>query len=464
MHLCYNFSLKIYEDCEHLMILIARGIKWYGLYFFLILLPLFTAIVSKPDRISRPLLVEIAVGAGFIGFSLMALEFALISRIEPAAEPFGEDSLQLFHNLMGIAALGFVLAHPVMLFIAGYPAACWLNPFSGCANIATWTAALSVFILLLLIGSSIWRKQLGLRYELWYSFHGIFALVVLSSALVHIFIIGRYTSTAIMKVAWLVYGVLIVGLIIWYKIYTPLKNWKRPWKIVENRIEHGDARTLVLEPLGHDGWAFEAGQFAWIKTGRTPLHVGQHPISLSSMGDVSPGGQVAFTIKNLGDWSGKEIPALKPGDRVWLDGPHGVFTLDRNQAMGYVLIGGGVGITPLYSMLQTMAEREDVRPTLLYYGASDVESLFFWEELSALYASGRLNLTFVPVISNPQEGWEGETGFINAAIMKKYLPKQYKRFMYLICGPKPLMDAMEEALPELGVPPHNIITERFDMV
>jgi predicted ferric reductase len=394
----------------------------------------------------------------------MALEFALVSRIQPAAEPFGEDSLQLFHNLMGTAALGFVLAHPVLMFISGYPVSCWVNPFTSCANIATITAALAVYILLILIGSSIWRKQLRLPYEIWYILHGIFSLAVLASALVHIFIIGRYTSTAVMKLAWAVYGVLIIGLIIRYKIYIPLKNWRRPWEVVENRIERGDARTLVLKPVGHDGWTFEAGQFAWIKTGRTPMHLGQHPISISSKGDLAPGGQVAFTIKNLGDWSGKEVPALKPGKRVWLDGPYGVFTMDRNQSMGFVLIGGGVGITPLYSMLQTMAEREDVRPVLLFYGASDLESLTFTDELYALASSGQLNLTYVPVLNNPPDSWEGETGFINARIMEKVLPKQYKRFMYLICGPEPLMDAMEQALPELGVPPHQIITERFDMV
>jgi len=127
------------------MILIARGIKWYGLYFFLILLPLVTAFISSPDRLSQSFLVEAAVAAGFIGFSLMALEFALISRIDSAAEPFGEDSLQLFHNLMGIAALGFILAHPIMLLIAGYPASCWLNPISPCANVApgrrTWRSS-----------------------------------------------------------------------------------------------------------------------------------------------------------------------------------------------------------------------------------------------------------------------------------------------------------------------------------
>jgi predicted ferric reductase len=172
---------------------------------------------------------------------------------------------------------------------------------------------------------------------------------------------------------------------------------------------------------------------------------------------------VALTIKNLGDWSGDEVPAIKPGDRAWLDGPHGVFTLDRNQAMGYVLIGGGVGITPLYSMLQTMVTREDSRPVLLFYGARNPEQMIFLDELTELERVGDLNLRFVPVFSGPDEDWEGETGYLNAEIMGRYLPKQYRRFMYLICGPKPLMDGMEQALPELGVPPHSVLTERFDM-
>ena len=446
------------------MILIARGIIWYGIYLFLILLPLLTGMISNPDRISQPLLVEIAVGAGFIGFSLMALEFALISRIEAAAQPFGEDSLQLFHNLMGVVALSFVLAHPLLLFVSGYPVSCWLNPFSACAHIATQTAFLSVVILLLLIGLSLWRKQLRIRYEVWYVFHGIFALAVIFAALVHIFIIGRYTSTALMKVVWILYSLLIVGLVIWYKIYTPLKNWRTPWRILENRIERGDSRTLVLEPVGHAGWSFEPGQFAWVKTGRTPFHLGQHPISISSQADLPTGGPVSFTIRNLGDWSGEDVPALQPGERVWLDGPHGVFTLDRNQGMGYVLIGGGVGITPLYSMLQTMRARGDIRPVLLFYGANDKQGMTFLEELEALAASEQLNMTFVPVLNTADQDWQGETGYINAEILKRYLPEQYKRFVYLICGPKPLMDAMEIALPELGVPPQNVLTERFDMI
>ena len=126
------------------MTLIVRGIVWFGLYLFLILLPLATAALAAPDRVSPGIIAEIGVGAGFVGLSLMCLEFALISRIKTAAQAFGEDSLQLFHNLMGMVALLFLLAHPILLIIYGYPANCWLNPFSGCANVVSRSAALAL--------------------------------------------------------------------------------------------------------------------------------------------------------------------------------------------------------------------------------------------------------------------------------------------------------------------------------
>ena len=78
-------------------------------------------------------------------------EFALISRIKSAAAAFGEDALQQFHNTMGMVALGFLLAHPILLVISGYPAKCWLNPFASCANLATRTAALALYALILLV-------------------------------------------------------------------------------------------------------------------------------------------------------------------------------------------------------------------------------------------------------------------------------------------------------------------------
>ncbi len=215
------------------MVYIARGIIWYGMYLFLVLLPLGTALVSNPDRTSPSFTTSLGIAAGFIGFSLMALEFTLISRIESAAEPFGEDSLQLFHNLMGVIALAFILAHPTLLILSEYPANCWLNPFSTCANTATITAALSVYVLILLIVTSLFRKKLRIKYEVWYVAHGLFAIFVIFAALVHIFTLG-FTSTPIMKVVWALHGALVLILLSWYKIYAPILNWRQKWTIFES--------------------------------------------------------------------------------------------------------------------------------------------------------------------------------------------------------------------------------------
>ena len=444
------------------MKLILRGGLWLGLYLFLVLLPLITAALFRPARISPSIQAEIAVAAGFVGYTLMALEFALISRTKAAASAFGEDSLQLFHNLMGTTALIFILAHPLLLIIDDYPANCWLNPFSACANRATVTAALALYAVLLLAITSVWRKQLRIKYEVWQAAHGLLALTAVLGALVHIFMIGRYTSMPQMQVMWALYAIVMIYLIGWIKLIRPILYWRRQWEVVENRAERGGAHTLVLRPVGHPGFDFEPGQFSWIKMGRTPFTVGGHPISMSSPGDVEPGGTVAFTIKNLGDWSGTRVPATKPGDKVWLDGPHGVFTSDREQGMGYVLIGGGVGVTPLYSICQTMAAREDVRPVYLFYGAKSWDEITFREEFEELQQ--RMNLKVVYVLEKAPEEWQGETGFISQEVLQRRLPKQYRRFIYLICGPDPLMDAMEKALPALGVPNDQIQTERFSMV
>jgi predicted ferric reductase len=440
----------------------VRGIIFFGLYFVLITLPLDIALLANTTRVPKPFIVEVAVGAGFIGFSLMAMEFALISRIEAAAHPFGEDSLQLFHNIMGVVALGLLLFHPIILVLNGYPANCWLNPFASCGNLATTTASLAVYALLILVASSIWQKRLRIPYEAWQVMHGLLALFILIASLFHIFILGRYTSTDLMKAMWLMYASIVVGLILYYKIFTPLQRWNKRWQVIENRIERGDSHTLVLKPDGHAGFSFEPGQFAWIKKGSTPFGVGQHPISFSSSGDVAPGGSVSFTIKKLGDWSGEQVPAIQSGDHMWIDGPHGVLSSDREQGMGYILIAGGIGITPLYSMCQTMAERGDARPVILFYGGENWDDLTFREELEKLKKN--LDLTIIFVLTDPAEGWTGETGFVNKEIIGRYLPEHFQRYVYFICGPTPLMDAMEAALPALGVPAERVFSERFGMV
>lgn len=438
-----------------------RGPIWFWFYRILILLPLIVGASFRGISGGRGFLIGFAIACGYVGLAIVALEFSLVARLKHVAGAFGQDALQQFHKQMGYLGALFLLAHPILLFAFGYSPQL-LNPFLA-ANAWAWRwGSIALYILLVLIGLSASHRRLRVRYEWWLFTHRWLAPLILIAATVHIFMVHGFTSTLPMQVLWIAYGSAFLSIAIYHRIYMPLLIWKRPWKVVRNVQELGGARTLVLQPFDHNRISFEPGQFAWLIIGNTPFHHEQHPISFSSSAEIASGGEVSFTIKALGDWSSNIVPKIQPGTRVWVDGPYGVFSPDLDEGPGYVLIGGGIGITPLYSMCLTMADREDVRPVLLFYAGQDSQELAFRSELDWL--SHRMNLKLVYVLERATADWQCETGRIDSVLLRRCLPKQYKRFRYFICGPPPLMDAMEQTLPALGIVPDNIHTERFDLV
>jgi predicted ferric reductase len=438
------------------------GSTWVGFYVALILFPLAAGAVFRPVGASDSLFINLAVALGYIGFAMMAMELVLLSRVKSATAAFGLDALLLVHKRIAYVALLLVLIHPLLLLPAGYP---WemmlLGPDIPWAIMLGTLAVMATALLILL---SIWRKGLRIPYELWQITHGVLAIAVLTLAAVHILEAGRYSQLMPMRIAVLLYLAVLILLFLYFRIARPLRSLWRPWRVIENQVELGRSRTLRLTPDGHSGWGFEGGQFAWLHLGRWPFSYAQHPISFSSSGErAAETGEVAFTIKALGDWSGKRVPAVQAGDRVWLDGPHGVFTIDRLQGPGYVFIAGGVGITPIYSMLATMADRGDVRPVYLFFGGGDAESLTLRDEVLALRS--RMNLEVIMALTEPPPIWAGETGRITPQMLLRYLPeKAYRRWMYIICGPTPMIDAMESVLATIDVPVEQVHAERFDMV
>ena len=128
----------------------------------------------------------------------------------------------------------------------------------------------------------------------------------------------------------------------------------------------------------------------------------------------------------------------------------------------HVLIAGGIGITPMMSMVRTLADQGDQRPVFLLYASRDWDSVTFREELEVL--KGRVDLTIVQVLANPPADWRGERGFITAEMFKRYLPTPYADHEYFICGPGVMMDAIEKALGELNVPMSKYHSERYAFV
>jgi predicted ferric reductase len=214
-----------------------------------------------------------------------------------------------------------------------------------------------------------------------------------------------------------------------------------------------------VRPDGHEGFGFKPGQFAWLTVWNSPFAIKEHPFFSSSAADS---GEFSFTVKELGDFTGM-VKEISSGERVYLDGSHGQFTVDRWGGPKNVFVAGGIGVTPIMSMLRTLADRGDRRPLLLVYASRTWEDVIFREELEGL--EERLNLRVAHVIEDPPDGWEGERGYVTAGVLDCCLPEGHEECEYFTCGPDPMMDAVERALhEEMGVPLSKIHPERYNMV
>jgi predicted ferric reductase len=426
---------------------------WVVAYLGAVLSPLVFAVIgaSQPDQ---GFWTNFSVALGFVGLAMMGLEFVLVARFKPVAAPFGQDALLQFHRQIGYAGLAFILIHFAI-------SAKWdeVTPAKAiAAPLLVWFGMASLLALIVLIATSVWRQQLRLPYEAWHVIHTVLALVLLLGALLHIFFVNEYVSSVWKQILWGLMAAAFVGLLAWVRLLKPRRALTQPWRLERVVPERGQTTTLVLRPPPGEDFRFEPGQFGWFAIGRSPFSITQHPFSFASSAERD---DVELAVKALGDFTSR-VSELEPGTTVYVDGPHGVFSIDQDEGPGFGLLAGGVGIAGLISMLRTMADREDGRPVLLFYANRDWDGVAFRDELEALKA--RLDLTLVHVLERPPEGWAGEAGYLTAGILARHLPAGYRRFQFFICGPDPMMDAAEAALIALDVPPERVHTERFDMV
>ena len=431
---------------------VVRGIAWLGVFIGICVAPLVFALMST-DRAGQGFWTDFSVALGFVGLALMGIEFALVARVKPVAEPFGTDAVIDFHRQIGYAGLAFIVIHVALsadldqaVTSGGTPARVW---FGGIAAAA----------LIVLVASSVWRRRLRLSYEVWQLLHAVLAVVAVVAALVHVLLVDYYVDSLWKQVLWSVMTAAFVWLLVWVRVLRPLRIRRRPWTVERVTPERDRTTVLTLRASGHDGMRFEPGQFAWITVGRSPFTITSHPFSFCSSAEAD--GSVEVAIKAAGDFT-SSVATVAPGTEVYLDGPHGVFSIDQYEGAGFCLIAGGVGIAPAMSMLETLADRGDARPVVLFAGNRGWDSIILRDRIDAL--TGRLDLTVVHVLEKPPPDWTGETGYLDADILARHLPAGLRRFQFFACGPTPMLHAVEAALVGIGAPADRIHTERFDWV
>ncbi len=438
----------------------ARAIGWFSFYSVIVLLPLLSMILFPLDE-PEEWIREFAIAVGFAGVAMLGLQLILTARFPFLDEPFGADIIYRFHHQISIATLGMMLLHPILIFGKDvYKFFFLLNFFD--VSLKTKAAEISILAAVVLVVISVWRKKLRItNYVAWRIWHGSLGIVAYVAVMIHILLVNNYMAQAPIRWLILIYAGITLAVLIYTRIVRPIQLHRNPWEVVSVEQERGSAYSLNLSPLGK-GIRFEPGQYAWITAWRGPFANAQHPFSFSSSAEDSD--VISFGIKELGDFTAT-IKELKPGDKIYVEGPYGGFSPDRwPDATSLILVPGGIGVSPMMSILRTMADRGDKRPIVLLYGNYDSATAAYYEEILDL--KEKLNLTVRYVLEAPQEGEDSEKGYITQQVLERYLPPEDARdgCHVFICGPGIMMNFVEASCLNLGLPISQIHSERFDLV
>jgi ferredoxin-NADP reductase len=197
-----------------------------------------------------------------------------------------------------------------------------------------------------------------------------------------------------------------------------------------------------LDKLGAQGGQFFGWRF--IAKGHA---LASHPYSLSA----SPTAHyLRITVKDLGDHS-RSMADLKPGTRVFMEGPYGAFTAGRASRKHVVLVGGGVGITPIRALMEEF--RAGVQLDVIFR-ASQADDLILREEMDYLASKSEGSIRVHYLVGSRK------IHPMDAISLKELVPRFADSDIY-ICGPAPLVEAVREAAKDLGVPKNRFHDEAF---
>jgi 3-phenylpropionate/trans-cinnamate dioxygenase ferredoxin reductase subunit len=415
---------------------------------------------SVSPSIDNGLWGRLSVLTGLLALSALVCAAVLPSRLRSLNRAFGIESVIDLHRFLGVVTTALVFAH-LACVVAADPrnvALLDLAKAPGRAQAATG----ATIALVALAALALLRRQARLSYELWRASHIAFASAALVFSAMHVWLLDQLVRDATIGALLMVMAALVIGIFGYRWAWRSMFDPSTEFVVRDVRRENATVSTLVLEPRSRGGapatsWAFAPGQFAWIRLNRSVL-AEEHPFTIASS---AHNGTTEFTIRHAGDFT-RAIRTLPQGSPVWVDGPHGAFTNDSPVASGFVMIAGGVGITPMMSMLRTAAHRGDQRPYRLVVVASKPQDLLFRGELAQLRL--HIDLEVTEVLRRPTEGWSGHTGDIDVQLMSVVLAgtERSDELEYFICGPPSLVTDALSVLDLIGVAPQHIHTEQFD--
>jgi predicted ferric reductase len=225
-----------------------RGAVWILVYLLFILAPLF-ALLAGSHPPTRDFWTEFSVALGYSGLAMMGLQFGLTARFRYVTEPWGEDVIYHFHRQISLIAVALVVTHPVILVALEPELLAPSNMLE--APLSAYFALLSIFSVIVLVVTALWRAALKVKYETWHLSHILLAVVAVTAGVAHMAGSSFYLVDPWKRKLWIGLTIFWIGLLLYVRIVKPLFMLRRLYCVSEVRKERGDTSTLVMQPDGH---------------------------------------------------------------------------------------------------------------------------------------------------------------------------------------------------------------------
>jgi predicted ferric reductase len=383
-------------------------------------------------------------------FAIVGIFF--VARIPAVERGVGHDRLVAWHRKLGPWSLYLILIHVLFITLswAGQDHIPLYKEIWNFLKTFPWMwPALAGFFLMMLAGVTSYRKaRAKMSYETWWIIH-VYTYVAIAASFMHQVLNGQmFINHPLNRLYWTMLYILMAAAVIIYRFGIPLVRSLRHNLVVEKVIvEAPGLISVIMRGRNLKGLAAEGGQFFGWRFLTRGHFLMSHPYSLSAAPTEN---HLRITIKDLGDHS-RATRFIKKGTRVFVEGPYGAFTAGRATQPHVVMVGGGVGITPIRALMDEFKNGVQMD---VFYRVSKKEELILKDELDYLVENSN-GMTRVHYIVGSRKEFP-----MTADFLKSYAPRIADSDIY-ICGPEALVETVRNAAEELGVPKNRFHDEDF---
>lgn len=406
----------------------------------------------------------IAYSASVIAYSLMLTGTFIASRPRFIEKHVGLPKMYQIHAVMTIYSCFLVVLHIIIIWQG------FTKMFRSPATIVGYIGLLAIVIAMLtgmlsLSGMFVnhnktlknWKEHVFNR-EVMLWVHRIAALVSIVAVYFHQYLLGFLRTNVPYMILLTLYSVAVLA----YFAYWKLKiAFAKTYTVSE--IYRATPTLWILEFTPNDKKLvnYTPGDYFFIRFKEGNITKEPHPFSTSSAITKAHGSSVQFMIKEAGDWT-RSLADIKVGDTATLEGPYGEFYPQEVAKSDdpFVLMGGGIGLTPNLSILRSEIEKKSQRKIHLVWALSYKQDMFMVEELES-YKQVNPNFSYHLIFSNEEvEGYP--YGFISHKFLQEIgVTDIYDNARFFICGPDVMMDATQKVLLSNGVPKQHIRVDEF---